>query len=461
MNSSIVKILLGSTLILVLLLSVAFRVESPPPTPPLISAKAVPIPMPPRELAPDVAWKCSVNVTSTPLVEVAKIRVGLNKASIVVIDWGDNTPLEAYKPGTALTYYEHDYSQAGPGTYLIEFKTCAEHVDYIRANFAGFTKLTALDVVGLSELTYLNVATNELSSSLDLTSNSSLRELYINSNTNLSSLDVTDLDKLEILQGGLCSLTGTMNLTTCPALRIIKLGNNDLTGLNISGLTNLEQVFANGNDIAGTIDISSSLDLWKVNLESNEIEYFTLPNSQNSLKEVSIQTNDLGKSTAHPLDFTKSPDLEILQMNNNDDIENLQIQGLSNLITLKAGYCKIENDQDLSGCVALEVADYTGNTVATTFNLLVNGANNLTALAELVLEDTGHVPDATDPNDKGILSQLLVGFHAGNYIPPDPPDLPVARTLNLVGLTFNSPPGNSHGDVVNLNQNSEWTVTTQ
>ena len=371
MNTFNAKTFLGLTLSLMLLMSVAFNVETPVLNPPEAVEclnLAPSVPMPPKELQPALAWKCTVEVSTG---RYTKIDMTLNTPSIVVVDWGDGF-VKAYQPGTTLNYdYIRDYPVAsGPGPFEIKFFVCNEHVSRIWAPFQANlqptkSKLIGLDVVGLTQLTYLNAGWNEITGGLDLSTNTNLTMAFFNNNDNLGTLVLpAPNNNLEQLYFYSCGLSGQYDLSGFPSLRDISFGGNALTGIDINSLTKIEEIHLAPNLLTGVLDLSLNANLTNVHIEANDFESIIFPLSSpstpNKLKAVHIHGNNLGQITPHSLDFRYSPELEFLNVSDNT-IGTLQVDGLENLIRLYGVRSHISNTMNLIDCESLQVIDLREN----------------------------------------------------------------------------------------------------
>lgn len=153
---------------------------------------------------------------------------------------------------------------------------------------SGISMLKNLDVSNLSELQYLDVKNNELST-LDLTG---CKNLYVLSaaNNELTSLDVTENTLLESLSVQGNKISG-IDVSKCPDLKELNVGKNLLTGLDVSANKALETIMFENNDIH-SIDLSGNPELKRIYLNGNSLTaaelneiYYKLPQRKQEEEE--------------------------------------------------------------------------------------------------------------------------------------------------------------------------------
>lgn len=129
-------------------------------------------------------------------------------------------------------------------------------------------RLSGLDVGGLSNLEYLNVAQNDLSA-LELSENKALKVLVLSGNP-LTELDVDSNEELELLHCHNTKLRA-LSLRDHPRLTSLQCGNKELESVVLSGAGGLTQLYVFGSS-ANALDLQSQQALATLYLEKCRLE---------------------------------------------------------------------------------------------------------------------------------------------------------------------------------------------
>ena len=192
-------------------------------------------------------------ITMTILTQGNSI-ICMTGSGYALIDWGDETEIEAYRlsGNSLMSIYSHDYS--GPSSNIITIY--GDNITMLNCNgYAYYQNITALDVSRNPALTYLDCSYNQLTM-LDLTQNpaleyldcsnnqltvlnlknSSLQEFYCQENR-LTNLDVSNYGRLyrltlqnnQFSSNALNDLFHTLHANTTQYEKRITISNNPET----------------------------------------------------------------------------------------------------------------------------------------------------------------------------------------------------------------------------------------
>jgi Leucine-rich repeat (LRR) protein len=231
---------------------------------------------------------CSIN----PLTNVSGIANMPNLTQLFVYNCPQLTDLSAVITHPTLTTLSCSHnnssvlatiSQANNLTSL----SCAEMT----------TPISLTNIYTLSNLTHLNVVTNQLSQ-LDLShfpnltslecSQNNLTNLNLASTPNLERLNysfnnITNLDFSSVpnLSYLICSYNNitSLDLSSLNNLYLLGCSYNQLTSLDLSGLTSLSNLYCTGNNLT-SLDFSQISSLYSLQCGENEITTIDLTNHQ-------------------------------------------------------------------------------------------------------------------------------------------------------------------------------------
>ncbi len=183
----------------------------------------------------------------------------------------------------------------------------------------------------LSNLTKLNLSTNQITDITPLSRLTNLTELYLYNNqisdlTGLSAL--INLTYLELEFNQITDITGLSALTNLTALSLSNNQITDITGL--SALTNLTELSLRGNQISDITSLSALINLTYLELLSNGITDITGLSALIKLTELSLSNNQITDIT--PLSLLTN--LTKLSLEGNQITEIAGLPGLTNLIEL-------------------------------------------------------------------------------------------------------------------------------
>lgn len=184
------------------------------------------------------------------------------EGSIDGFDYAIYTGKEGYEEGDLLAFadIDSDLRYWGPGIYLFNYVggkdevTLPEKVDGqpIRAVDLSFADITSLDVTACSELSQLDVMSNQLTE-LDVSRCPDLRHLNVSSNE-LAELDVTRCTRLLEL-GCRFNALYEIDVTKCAALAYLDLDGNNLEEIDVSRCAQLATLSVSWNRLR-ELDVS-------------------------------------------------------------------------------------------------------------------------------------------------------------------------------------------------------------
>lgn len=246
----------------------------------------------------------------------------------VYVDYGDGIPVA----------YPGDQKVKGNGGIKI-------YGDNITKLICSEIELTALNVSGGTNLSYLDCSWNSDLSNLDVTSNTALVSLKCN-NANLNKLDLSKNTALEYLDCNSMEL-GTLELTAntaltyldcCAdglysldiskntALTFVECTANNMTEFDVSSNTQLETLRCGGNNLS-SIDVSKNKLLKVFHCDDNYISSIDV--SSNTLLQSfqcsynNISSLDVSKNTALQVLWCYDNSISSLDLSNNGAITEL------------------------------------------------------------------------------------------------------------------------------------------
>ena len=247
---------------------------------------------------------------------------------------------------------------------------------------AADTKLTALDVSMLPELTYLNVGASPIES-LDLSNNTKLTYLCV-SGCALKELNVSALTELTVLD---CAY-------------------NNLTALDVAANTKLVGLYCNGNKLT-ELNVSALSSLARLNCEHNQLAALDVTANSN------LTVLNCGRNKLSSLKATGLANLTILSAPYNMTLSSLDLTGLSKLRSLTLPHTGVTSistaacpelvQVNLNESPYLETLDISASTKITT--LVVDGTS-LKTLDVSVQKNLGCLL-AKDPQNENITTTPL------------------------------------------------------
>ncbi|MDE6195781.1 MAG: hypothetical protein K2F55_02835, partial [Erysipelotrichaceae bacterium] len=128
--------------------------------------------------------------------------------------------------------------------------------------YAWNTKLTGLNINGLTSLTRFDISSNpQLVGEFDLRENSELEWMNAHT-TQISNVNVTGLAKLKMFSVANTNVSGELDFTGNTALEELIVRNTRVTSINIQGLTNLINLHIDSNpNLTGEFDLSRNPNL--------------------------------------------------------------------------------------------------------------------------------------------------------------------------------------------------------
>ncbi|MEG3840661.1 leucine-rich repeat domain-containing protein [Microcoleus sp. herbarium14] len=189
----------------------------------------------------------------------------------------------------------------------------------------------------LSNLTKLNLSTNQITDITPLSRLTNLTELHLYNNqisdlTGLSAL--INLTELELQFNQITDITGLSALTN---LTELSLSNNQITDISsLSALTNLTKIGTRGNQISDITSLSALINLTELELQFNQITDITGLSALTNLTELHLENNQITDITG----------LSALTNLTELHLENNQITDITSLSRLtKLSYIKLYNNQ--------------------------------------------------------------------------------------------------------------------
>lgn len=241
----------------------------------------------------------------------------------------------------ALAVYKFNFNQMGTVQDLTGMRS---FLNLTRLEF-GINQVQELDVSGLVNLRYLN-SSNNLLTSLDLSDLPELEYVAAASN-NLTTINLVNLPKLTSLLIWGNEIT-TADFSVVPSLMTISCSNNNLTSINLSGLTNLKSLTCDHNSLS-VIDLSGLTALETVicgfnsnpNIILTDTPSLHTLNCQSGLGQITFWpsttlTNvDLQSGFFSSIDFSPVPNLTMINLSHNHNLQSVDVSMLSNINTLQ------------------------------------------------------------------------------------------------------------------------------
>lgn len=216
----------------------------------------------------------------------------------------------------------------------VKFLTYTTHLSCEKCN------LTALDVSGMTSLTYLRCP--KTLSDLKISGCSNLASLSC-SGAKLSELDVSGCTALESLN---CydNKLSSLNVSGCSALKNLECGKNQLTALNVSGCTALETLYCYDNKLS-SLDASNHDKLKILNASTNPMTALNVSGCS-ALESLSCGSTLLTTLNAGGCAALKSLSCSNLQLT------DLNVRGCAALETLRCSGNKLTT-LDISDCTEI------------------------------------------------------------------------------------------------------------
>ena len=302
------------------------------------------------------------------------------------------------------------------------------------ASGLGIVDLTGLEYC--TNLTYLNLYSNQTDNLTPLSGLTSLTYLELGSN------QIGDISPLS----GLASLTN------------LGLSSNQISDISpLSGLTSLTSLLLNGNQADNLTPLSSLTSLTSLGLESNEIGDISPLTDMTSLTSLTLYNNQV--SDISPLSGLTGLTTLLLSHNQADNITPLA--GLTSLTYLYLADDQISDISPLAGLTELTSLDLSSNQIGNIEPLVNNpgmGSGDSLYLYSNPLSNSSI--DVYVPTLEG--RGVTVYWDAPTNQSPDQPsnlhptdaESNVSLTLTLQSSTFSDP------DDADTHAASQWQITT-
>ncbi len=245
----------------------------------------------------------AIDVTSN--LELERIVLFQGNPGITSVDLSKNTKLTA----VTLTYLDN-----------LETVLFGNSPDLVTVQLA-YNKIETLDISGLTGLESLMIP-NQLTTSLDVSNNLNLNYLWASDNQ-LTDIDVSSLSNLETLRIDDNQIS-TLDLSNNPELSWLEIRRNNLSDINLTNNLKMQNLFLGGNPSLGASsigDFDATIYPELVRLDLDEVGANSLDISTNSkIEELYISVNNFTS-----LDFSGTPDLRILVLSGNNNLESLDL----------------------------------------------------------------------------------------------------------------------------------------
>jgi len=202
-------------------------------------------------------------ILSKPVGQSLTVRIALQTAGNVDVDWGNGTTVTS-SVGTTQTIAGATQLTGTVGASGA-VKIYGTNIVWMNITSQG---LTGVDITNIPALRTVDMSTNSISS-IDVSNNVNLTYLGIHTNQ-LTTLDVT----------------ANTNLTT------LACNNNQLTSLNVANNTKLTTLIVSANTGLNSLDITSNVDLTILRAAGLGLSSINLTNNT-KLNEVNLRTNSL------------------------------------------------------------------------------------------------------------------------------------------------------------------------
>ena len=323
----------------------------------------------------------------------------------------------------------------------------------------GITALKAGDFDGLTALTTLNLAQNNISDISSLSGLTTLTTLHLNNNGGLSDLlplagliNLTTLNLHNNEIESISSLSGLTSLTT------LNLHNNEIESISsLSGLTTLTTLHLNNNDISDISSLSGLTSLTTLDLNTNVLSGLLPLAGLTNLTTLNLR----GTNTNNISALAGLTNLTTLNLHFNFISDISPLAGLTNLTTLnlKTQFGGITEGMsalagltnlrwlDLSGNSIIDISALAGLTNLTTLDLRINRISDISALEDLTSLRTLYIDGSRNViSDYGPLRTLIAAIEADGgtldldiTIPPVGGNAPTETSPPKMALLVNYP----------------------
>ena len=337
---------------------------------------------------------------------------------------------------TDLTGLEHTHS-------LKALNLGGEHIDgegYVNSNavsnlspLLGLTQLTYLNLrgnslsdvsalAGLTQLTSLNLTSTSISDVSALSGLTQLRRLYLSNNSITDVSALAGLTQLRRLHLGGNSITDVSALAGLTQLTYLNLRGNSLSDVSaLAGLTQLKDLYLSNNSITDVSALAGLTQLTSLNLTSTSISDVSALAGLTQLTWLSLGGTSITDVSA----LAGLTQLTLLDLTSTSITNVSALAGLTQLTYLYLSYNAISDVSALSGLTQLTLLDLRGNSLSD-----VSALAGLTQLTYLNLSNNA----ISDVSALSGLTQLPSLYLWGNAIS----DVSPLLGLNLTGTSWDS-----------------------
>ena len=301
----------------------------------------------------------------------------------------------------------------------------------LTALFCGDNQLGTLDVSGLSSLTRLDCSKNQLGT-LDVTGLSSLTALFCGENQ-LGTLDVSGLSRLTRLD---CynNQLGTLNVTGLSRLTTLNCSENQLGTLDVSGLSSLTYLYCDNNKL-GTLDVSGLSRLTNLSLADNPLTSFTSKDGKSltitPLVSGTVKMTSVDLTDGTTINLTVTPDpgyiVEWTGLPEGTDTSANPVSFiLNNDVT-----AKVKKLLTADMIAAIPAQTYTGSAI--------QPALTVTDGSPTIIQESDYTVSYTDNTEVGTATATITATADGNYSGSASKTFEIVKADSVVGEPAISP----------------------
>ena len=274
----------------------------------------------------------------------------------------------------------------------IDVSDCLASLEYLNAGWQNFE---SLDLSGAKNLKYLNLGSNTKLSSVQVAGLSKLQTLILSS-TKLSELDLTGCASLQSLS---CSWSPIRSLkidanAPLQELKVARCSSTVLANIDLANYRKTLQVlYADEAGITQDLDFSECVALTEVQLDKNNFKHANF-NGCSMLAKLRVAENpsletvtlygcsDLTTIYCYQtgiteLDFSDCPLLGMAILFENSKLSSVDFTDCARLYWLSAEYTALGPDVDISASSVLENVNFLGTNVK---RVKIHSSYNLTSL---------------------------------------------------------------------------------
>lgn len=234
------------------------------------------------------------------------------------------------------------------------------------------TRVSVLDLSGLSQLKRVACIENSLLQTVDLSGLSNLTWAFFYSDLNITSINVSgcvNLRRLDFARNKLASI----NLSDCVNLRYLICDNNELTELDVSNLASLETLSCSYNRI-NTLDVTHCPLLFYLDVSQNPMVSLFCAGLTKLYSFIATS------SSLESLDFSGCSNLNLVKAAFNS-INEISVSGCTNLQTLELEYNQFSTI-DITDCPKVHATVYFNSNLKSVFMKNGNSNNNYLGILE-------------------------------------------------------------------------------